>query len=120
MKLEGVDDANAAEALRKTSFKIPPELALPLDDDQYYQRDLLDMKVFDEDKNELGFILNIIETGANDVYTVKLTTGKELLIPAIKQSYKTFTLHDRFLAHFFRELFTEQSLQFVSLALSSR
>jgi 16S rRNA processing protein RimM len=85
VKLEGVDDAAAAEVLRGAPLKIPPGLALPLEDDQYYHRDLLDMAVIDETGKELGILTKIISTGANDVYSVSLAKSGELLIPAIKQ-----------------------------------
>jgi 16S rRNA processing protein RimM len=85
IKPEGVDNAAKAKAMRGLSLMIPPELALPLDDDQYYHRDLLDMEVVTDNGEELGILTKIISTGANDVYTVTLKKGGELLIPAIKQ-----------------------------------
>ena len=37
----------------------------------------------DEDDNPLGTLVEILETGANDVYVVRDDSGKELLLPAI-------------------------------------
>lgn len=83
LRFEGVDSAEGAMALRGALLKIPPEQALPLDEDQYYHRDLLDMRVFEEGGRELGLLSRVLTTGANDVYVVK---GQgEMLIPAIKQ-----------------------------------
>ena len=84
LKLIGIDDRNAAEKLIGGVIKIPRSLALPLDDDEYYQKDLLDMSVVTEDGEELGSLVQILETGANDVYVVRHEGAKDLLIPAIK------------------------------------
>ena len=85
LKLKGIDDRNAAEELKRGIIKIPRSQALPLEDDEYYQSDLLDMTVETDKGEELGYIAQIIETGANDVYVVRPPDGgKDLLIPAIK------------------------------------
>ena len=39
--------------------------------------------VVDEDGNPLGELVEILETGANDVYVVRDDSGRELLLPAI-------------------------------------
>jgi len=90
LKFEGIDDATTAEGLKRSTIKIPPSLALPLDEDEYYERDLIGMSVY-ENGELLGRLDRILHTGANDVYCVKIIandkTGKagEILIPAIKQ-----------------------------------
>ena len=48
--------------------------------DEYFIADLIGMKAADE---ELG--VNVIETGANDVYEIELEDGRDLLLPAIKE-----------------------------------
>lgn len=56
---------------------------VPLPDGQHYQHDLLGLNVVDENGNPLGELMEIIETGANDVYVVRDDSGKEILLPAI-------------------------------------
>ena len=90
LKFCGIDSVEAARAMGGRSFKIPPELALPLEEDQYYHRDLIDMQVYEADEqseviDRLGVLTRIISTGANDVYGVKTEAGTEILIPAIKR-----------------------------------
>jgi len=85
LKLKEINDINAAEALKGLIIKIPVELGLPLEEDQYYIRDLFGLKVQTEDKIQLGTIKDVIQTGANDVYVVSRAGQKDLLIPAIKQ-----------------------------------
>ena len=86
LKLTGVDDRNTAEQLVGGVIKIPRSMALPLEEDEYYQKDLLDMLVVTDTGEELGHLAQIIETGANDVYVVRPGgQKKDILIPAIKE-----------------------------------
>ena len=85
LKFEGVDDMTAAEKLKGATVKIPPEDALPLEEGEYYIRDLYDMNVVTDEGEDLGIIKDILFTGANDVYVVKPEKGKDILIPAIKE-----------------------------------
>ena len=39
----------------------------------------------EEDGRVLGTLTDVIQTGANDVYVVKMENGKEILLPAIRQ-----------------------------------
>lgn len=94
IKLKGVDDMNAAELLKGATLKINRKDSLPLRKDEYYISDLYDLEVYtEEDGRFLGIIKDIIYTGSNDVYVIKnKETGKELLIPAIKQVVKSIDL----------------------------
>ena len=47
--------------------------------------DMIGMHVFTEDGAEFGTLRDVLETGANDVYIIDTTDGKEVLVPAIKQ-----------------------------------
>ena len=84
VRFEGVDDRNQAEALVRGVLLIPPEEALPLDEDEYFIRDLVGLRVEDEDGVVLGKISDVFSTGANDVYTVKDEDGGSFMLPAIK------------------------------------
>ncbi len=84
LKLAGVNDRDAAEALTNAVIKIPPGMALPLEDNEYYQRDLIGMDVFTDEGELLGKLTDVLRTGANDVYAVNKPGEKEILIPAIK------------------------------------
>ncbi|HLA86835.1 MAG TPA: PRC-barrel domain-containing protein, partial [Anaerolineales bacterium] len=41
------------------------------------------LDVVDDHGNPLGKLVEILETGANDVYIVRNESGKEILLPAI-------------------------------------
>jgi 16S rRNA processing protein RimM len=55
----------------------------PLPEGKHYQYELIDLDVVDENGNPLGKLVEILETGANDVYVVQDDSGKEILLPAI-------------------------------------
>ncbi|MBE5862257.1 MAG: 16S rRNA processing protein RimM [Lachnospiraceae bacterium] len=87
LKLKGFDDRDAVEKLRQCSLYVPREKAVRLQKDEYFIADLIGLKVLDGDANdeELGTIEDIMQTGANDVYEIRMKDGRELLLPAIKQ-----------------------------------
>jgi len=85
LKFKGIDSIDAAEALRGGRIVISEREALPLGPDEYYARDLYDMRVVTDTGEHLGAITDILETGAHDVYVVRPADGKDILIPAVKQ-----------------------------------
>jgi 16S rRNA processing protein RimM len=55
----------------------------PLPEGQLYQHELLGFAVTDENENRVGELVEILETGANDVYVVRDDSGREILLPVI-------------------------------------
>jgi 16S rRNA processing protein RimM len=82
-KLVGCDDRTTAEALRGVLVQIAWEDAVPLEEDEYYEHQIVGLTVVEEDGTLLGRVTEIISTGANDVYVVVGPEG-ELLLPAIE------------------------------------
>jgi 16S rRNA processing protein RimM len=84
---DGVSSRSDAEALRGRWLFIRYEDAAELDDDHYWIHDLVGMEVQDVHGRTLGFVTNVMETGANDVFIVKPAHGvnrdREILLPAI-------------------------------------
>lgn len=85
LKFKGYDSINDIERYKGRSIYVTRENAVKLSEDEYFIADLIDMKVVDENGEELGVLSDVLETGANDVYVVALERGGELLLPAIKQ-----------------------------------
>ena len=92
LKLKGIDDATAAEKLRAADLSIPMSDLAQLPPDSYYQHDIVGLRVFTLDDTPLGTIVDILETGSNDVYVVKMQDGTQQLIPAIKDVIKQIDL----------------------------
>jgi len=83
LKLDGVDTVDAAEEFRGRAVGLPRAEAPPLPSGAFYVADVLDLRAVTVDGRELGTIVDVIATGANDVYVVRGPLG-ELLIPAIR------------------------------------
>ncbi len=92
IKFKEIKNMNDAETLRDYIIKISDEESLPLEDDEYYIRDLVGIEVYTKDE-KLGNLVKVIETGANDVYVVK--GEKEILIPAIKKCILNIDLQNK-------------------------
>ena len=75
---------NPEEAARLTNLEVfTRTLGLPkLPEGQYYHHQLIGLKVWQADEY-LGELVDIMETGANDVYIIASVGSQELLIPAI-------------------------------------
>lgn len=82
LELEGVSDRDAAESLRGQLLWVSRDQAISLDTDEYFVCDIVGLRVLTETDEELGRIVEVIATGANDVYVVRTAEG-ELLLPAI-------------------------------------
>ncbi len=92
LKLEHIDDATTAETVRSVDLLIPLSELAKLPPDFYYQHDILGLRVLCLSGDEVGVITDIMETGGNDVYVVKASSGKQFLIPAIKDVVKQVDL----------------------------
>lgn len=84
VKFKGIDNINDIEKYKGCDLLVTRENATPLGEGEYYIADLIDMKVVDEGEKELGVLFDVMQTGANDVFVVKLNdSDKELLLPNI-------------------------------------
>ena len=85
LKFEGIDSLNDVEVYKGAQLYVDRKHAVKLEKDEYFIADLIDLTVVDEEENEIGILVDVMKTGANDVYIVKNEEGKELLFPAIKE-----------------------------------
>ncbi len=85
VKFKEFQTMNEVEGLRQMPLLITRDQAVPCGENENFIADLIDLKVITEDGNELGVLTDVLQTGANDVYIVKMKNGKDLLIPAIRQ-----------------------------------
>ncbi len=83
VKLEGIDDRDAADELRGMLVQVPLEDAVPLEEGEYYHFQLEGMDVETETGEWLGRVAEVIATGAADVFVVRGPRG-EVLLPAIE------------------------------------
>ncbi|MET7451793.1 ribosome maturation factor RimM [Streptomyces sp. NPDC005574] len=86
LRFAGVRDRNAAEALRNTLLiaEVDPE-ALPEEEDEYYDHQLMDLDVVTGDGVEVGRITEISHLPSQDLFIVERPDGTEVLIPFVEQ-----------------------------------
>ena len=84
-RLEGVDDVNAAMALKNRTVSIRREDA-KLPKGACFLQDILGARVVDEEGREIGVLEDVMETPASNVYVVRGET--EHLIPAVPEFIK--------------------------------
>lgn len=96
VKLNGVSDRDAAFKLKGKQVSVPREQLPEPDEDEYYWSDLIGLQVTNQQQMALGEVVDVFETGANDVLVVKQTAKqvskqndaqgvRERLIPFIAQ-----------------------------------
>jgi len=83
VKLHGIDDRDAAMALKSKHVAVPRDQLPEPEEDEYYWSDLIGLQVSNQQQDALGEIVDVFETGANDVLVVK--GERERLIPFTAQ-----------------------------------
>ena len=82
--LADVASREAAEEWRGALVYAYQQDLAPLEADEYLVSDIIGLQVATEEGEALGEIIEVIVTGANDVYVVR-GAQTDLLLPAIKQ-----------------------------------
>lgn len=85
LKFEEIDDINDVEKYKGSGLYVTRDQAVKLKKDEYFIADLIGLTVIAEEEKLEGTLKDVMETGANDVYVIELTDGRELLLPAIKE-----------------------------------
>ncbi len=89
VKFKEIPDRTAAETYRNKELYVDRAHAVPLEEGEYYISDILGAKVYEEDGKLLGTLLNVFQTGANDVYEVELEGQKKTVyLPKIDECVK--------------------------------
>ena len=84
LKFKGYDNINDVEMWRQMDLLITRDQAVKLSPDENFIVDLIGLTVMTDEGEKLGVMKDVLQTGANDVYIVKMADGKEVLLPAIK------------------------------------
>ena len=95
LKFRGIDNINDIEKYKGKSLLVDREHAVKLKKDEYLIADMIGMDVFTEEGELFGALKDVMETGANDVYIIEMTDGKEVLVPAIKQCILDVDIENR-------------------------
>ena len=81
---EGVDDRNAAEALRGLSLAVRFDPAeTPEDPEEFYDHQLVGLAVATTDGEPVGEVSDVVHGTAQDLLAVQTPEGRELLVPFV-------------------------------------
>lgn len=94
LKLEGYDDINQVETFKGMTLSITTKDQQELEEDSYYQHQIIGLKVYTQAEEFLGTIIEILQLGSNDVWVVKRHEAKkrDVLLPYIDDVVKTVDL----------------------------
>ncbi|HZQ09878.1 MAG TPA: ribosome maturation factor RimM [Anaerolineae bacterium] len=95
LKFAGYDTPESVAKLRGEIVQIPVEEAARLKKGQYYHHQIIGLNVVTETGEPIGTVAEILETGANDVYVVHTSEGKEILLPAIQSVIQAIDVENR-------------------------
>ena len=95
LKLQGIDSMDDAEKLKQCMVEIDRKDGIQLDEDTYLIVDLIGSRVVTDDEKELGNLVDIYNTGSNDIYVVKDELGKQILLPAISDVIKKIDVENK-------------------------
>lgn len=85
VKFEKINDRNDSETLRGNLVEVEvDDLDLPEDDDEFYDRQLLGLKVI-EAGQQIGKVEDVLHLPGHDLLSIRLTDGKEMLLPFVEQ-----------------------------------
>jgi len=95
IRFRGVRTPEDAGIYRNNWMFVPTANRPELPDGEYYHHQLIGLGVVTDEGFGLGTLVDILETGANDVYVVRDENGKEILLPAIPPVILDIQLADR-------------------------
>ncbi len=82
LKLAGYPTRDEAETLRNAVLQVTEADAIPLADNEYFLYQLEGIEVLTEEGEVLGRLVEVLETGANNVFVIAGPRG-QLLVPDI-------------------------------------
>ena len=85
LKFNGIDNINDVEKYKGKDLLVDRANAVKLQKDEYFIADLIGLKVVTDEGNDFGTLKDVLQTGANDVYVIDGTDGKEYLFPVIRE-----------------------------------
>lgn len=95
LKFREFDNINEIEKYRGKDLLITRDQAVKLEPNENFIIDLIGLKVVTDEGREFGTMKDVIQTGANDVYVIADSAGKEYLFPAIPQCILDVNLEEQ-------------------------
>ena len=94
-RAEGIEDRNAAEALRGTELFVPRTALPELEPDEFYYSDLEGMEALRPDGSHFGVVHSVGNYGAGDLIDVLAADGRRISLPFTRQAVPSIDLERR-------------------------
>ncbi|HEX9005712.1 MAG TPA: ribosome maturation factor RimM [Bacteroidota bacterium] len=91
LKLEGIDDRDAAERLVGSLLFVDADHRIRLPKGRYFIHDIVGLTVVDETRGVVGTVHDVLKYPAHDVYVVAFH-DREYMIPAVKEFIRDIDL----------------------------
>lgn len=94
-KASGVDDRDAAEALRGMELFVPRSSLPEPDDDEFYYEDLQGMVAVDVASKRIGVVRQVVNYGAGDLLEIERDAGGIQILPFDRETVPVIDLSGR-------------------------
>ncbi|HSR48899.1 MAG TPA: ribosome maturation factor RimM [Anaerolineales bacterium] len=84
LELEGGDAREDAERLRDAIVRVRVDDIGGLPPNTFFRWQIVGLRVVEENGTLVGTVVEVLETGANDVYEVERPDGRRVLLPAVR------------------------------------
>jgi 16S rRNA processing protein RimM len=99
VRLDGVDDRDAADALRGSLFVVDSDDLPPIDEpDTYYDHQLEGLHVRTATGQDVGVVAEVLHTAGGELLAVRRSDGgetREVLVPFVNAIVTSVSLDDR-------------------------
>jgi 16S rRNA processing protein RimM len=96
VRLAGIDDRDAADAMRGVVFVIDSAELPPTDDpDEFYDHQLEGLAVRTVDGRDVGTVTEVLHTAAGELLAIRRDDGGESLVPFVTAIVTSVSLADR-------------------------
>ena len=94
LKFKDIDDISDAALLRDYDVMAKREDIAELKENQFFDVDIIGLKVYDESGSLLGEVCEVLHSSANDVFVIKGEKGKEIMIPSVKEFIRSIDIEE--------------------------
>ena len=85
LKFREFDRIEDVEGFHRCDLMVDRDDAIELAEGEYFLYDVPGCAVVDENDNPIGEVTDVLETGANPVFIIRTTAGREVLFPVIDE-----------------------------------
>lgn len=98
VKIKGIDDRNAAFALKGTGLYVDKGVLPELEEEEFYHTDLIGLEARNKNSEFIGEVVGIYNFGAGDMLEIKTSElGKSEMLPFTKEYVPTVNIKDGYI-----------------------